>query len=278
MDETTAEYAQDQLAPAVELRIRPRTTIAAKTDLGRVRENNEDKLEYFVSDDPRVLASRGHVYVVCDGMGGHEAGQIASELTCKTFIDVYLNHPSADPTVAMAAAVHAANRFVLDNARTFPKRRGMGTTLTALILLQDQAYSVNVGDSRIYRLRNGEMLRMTMDHTVIEEYVRAGLLTPEQAEVHPHKHVLTRAIGGDQEVRPDIEAFDLKAGDTFLLCSDGVINHVGDDQLGELLRTKAPADAAWSIVGQALLGGGSDNTTVLIVRVDELEEDGSESA
>lgn len=271
MDEITAEYAKDQLASATQLRVRTQTTIAAKTDLGRVRENNEDKFEFFVSDDPAVLASRGHVYVVCDGMGGHEAGQIASELTVKTFIDVYLNHPAADPVAAMVAAVVAANRFVLDNARTFPKRRGMGTTLTALILLQDQAYSVNVGDSRIYRSRQGELLRMTMDHTVIEEYVKAGLLTPEQAEVHPHKHVLTRAVGGDAEVRPDVEVFDLKAGDTFLLCSDGVINHVNDDAIGETLRSKAPAEAAWSLVGQALLGGGSDNTTVLVVRVDALD-------
>jgi protein phosphatase len=271
MDEITAEYAQDQLAPAVELRIRPWTTVAAKTDLGRVRENNEDKFEYFISEDPRVLASRGHVYVVCDGMGGHEAGQIASELTCKTFIDVYLNHPAADPVSALTAAVTAANRFVLDNARTFPKRRGMGTTLTAVVLIQDKAYTVNVGDSRVYRLRQGELLRLTMDHTVIEEYVKSGMLTPEQAAVHPHKHVLTRAIGGDAEVRPDIEVHDLKPGDTFLLCSDGVVNHLNDDQLGELMRSKSPSEAAWAIVGHALLGGGSDNTTVMVVRVDSLE-------
>jgi len=278
MDEITAEYAKDQLATAPTLRVRTRTTVACKTDLGRVRENNEDKFEYFVSEDPATLATRGHVYVVCDGMGGHEAGQIASELTCKTFIDVYVNHPATDPVVAMAAAVGAANRFVLDNARTFPKRRGMGTTLTAVILLQDQAYTVNVGDSRSYRLRNGELLRLTMDHTVIEEYVKAGMLTPEQAETHPHKHVLTRAIGGDAEVRPDIEVHDLKAGDTFLLCSDGVMNHVSDDTLGELLRTKLPAEASWAIVGQALFGGGSDNTTVMIIRVDELEEISGEEA
>jgi len=271
MDEITAEYAKDQLATAPRLQVRTRTTIAAKTDLGRVRENNEDKFEYYVTEDPAVLATRGHVYVVCDGMGGHEAGQIASELTCKTFIDVYVNHPSNDPIFAMTAAVVAANRFVLDNARTFPKRRGMGTTLTAVILIQDKAYTVNVGDSRSYRLRNGELLRLTMDHTVIEEYVKAGMLTPEQAETHPHKHVLTRAIGGDAEVRPDIEVHDLAVGDTFLLCSDGVMNHVSDDTLGELLRTKLPAEASWAIVGQALFGGGSDNTTVMVVRVDELD-------
>jgi len=274
MDEITAEYAKDQLAPAVELRVRPFTTIACKTDLGRVRENNEDKLEYFVPEDPKHLASRGHVYVVCDGMGGHEAGQIASELTAKTFIDVYLNHPASDPMQAMAAAVQAANRFVLDNARTFPKRRGMGTTLVALVLIQDRAYSVNVGDSRIYRLRNGELLRLTVDHTVIEEYVKLGMLTQEQAEVHPHKHVLTRAIGAE-DVRADIEEHDVREGDTFLLCSDGIINHVNDDAIGETLRQRTPSDAAWSLVGQALLGGGSDNATVLIVRVDELQAVGN---
>jgi PPM family protein phosphatase len=270
MEETTAEYALDQLAPAVELRFKTRTTVAAKTDLGRVRENNEDKFEYYVTEDPRLLASKGHIYVVCDGMGGHEAGQIASELTCKTFIDVYLNHPSNDPFVALTAAVVASNRFVLDNARTFPKRRGMGTTLTGLILLQDQAYAVNVGDSRVYRMRDGELTRLTMDHTVIEEYVKLGMLTVEQAAVHPQKHVLTRAVGGEPDVKPDVDMYDLKAGDTYLLCSDGVINHVEDPQIGDLLRAKAPAEAAWSIVGQALQGGGSDNTTVLVVRVDEL--------
>jgi serine/threonine protein phosphatase PrpC len=111
-----------------------------------------------------------------------------------------------------------------------------------------------------------------MDHTVIEEYVRAGMLTPEQAAVHPQRHVLTRAVGGDTDVRPDIEAHDLKAGDTFLLCSDGVTNHVDDDLLGQILREKSPAQAAWDVVGHALLGGGSDNATVLVVRVDAVEE------
>lgn len=270
MEETTAEYAVQDLAPPVELRVRLRTTVAAKTDVGRVRENNEDKFEFFVPEDDRSLATRGHIYVVCDGMGGHEAGQIASELTSKTFIDVYRNHPSEDPMAAMNAAVQAANRFVLDNARTFPKRRGMGTTLTVLILIQDKAYVVNVGDSRIYRLRDGELQRLTVDHTVVEDYVRLGMLTEEEAQLHPHKHMLTRAIGQEGVVHPDIEVHDLVAGDLFLLCSDGVINHVEDTTIGETLRSRALGDAAWGLVGQALLGGGSDNATVLLVRVDEI--------
>src|SRR5579871_1743457 len=161
MDEITAEYSTDQIAPSASLRFYPRITVACKTDLGRVHENNEDKFEYFMPEDHATLGSRGQIFLVCDGMGGHAAGQIASELTAKTFIDVYLHHPAADATVAMAAGVTAANRFVCDIGRAVPSRRGMGTTLSGLILLQDKAYTVQVGDSRIYRMRQGELFLMT---------------------------------------------------------------------------------------------------------------------
>jgi len=271
MDEITAEFTNEQLVPSVELRFRPKVTVAAKTDLGRVRDNNEDKYEFFVSEDDAVLASRGLIFLVCDGMGGHAAGQIASELACKTFIDVYLHHPSTDPTVAMVSGVQAANRFVVDVGRAIPSRKGMGTTLSGLILIQDVAYAVQVGDSRVYRLRNGELLMLTHDHTWVEEALRAGVIKPEEVETHPYKHVITRAIGTEGDVRPDVEAFDLKPGDTFMLCSDGLVNHVNDDSIGEILRTKAPAEAAWTLVGHALLGGGSDNTTVMVVRIDDVE-------
>lgn len=269
MEEITAEYASGQLTPAVELRVRLRTTVACKTDIGRVRENNEDKFEYFIPEDDYSLATRGHIYVVCDGMGGHEAGQIASELAVKTFIDVYRNHPSEEPSQAMHAAVQAANRFVLNNGLAIPKRRGLGCTLVAIILIQDRVYVVNVGDSRAYLLRNGELQRLTSDHTVAEEYVRLGMLTMEQAAVHPQKHVLTRAIGAEG-IAADIESHLLEQGDIFMLCSDGLINHVEDPAIGDTLRTKSPSEATWSLVSQALIGGGSDNTTVMTIRVDEI--------
>lgn len=270
MDEITAEYTIEQLVPSVKLRFLPKVTFAAKTDLGRVRENNEDKFEFFVSEDELTLASRGQVFLVCDGMGGHAAGQIASELACKTFIDVYLHHPSTEPSVAMVSGVQAANRFVVDVGRAVPSRKGMGTTLSGLVLLQETAYVVQVGDSRIYRLRQGELLMLTHDHTWVDEAIRAGMITPLEAETHPYKHVLTRAIGAEGDVKPDIEVFDLKAGDIFMLCSDGLVNHVSDDGIAEVLRTKSPSEAAWTLVGHALQGGGSDNTTVMVVRVDEV--------
>jgi len=270
MEEITAEYSSNQLVPTQELRVKAIATVAAKTDLGRVRENNEDKFEFYVPEDDDRLASRGQVYIVCDGMGGHAAGQIASELSVKTFIDVYYSHPADNPETAMTAAVVAANRFVNDVGRAVPARKGMGTTLSALVLLQEKAYTVQVGDSRIYRLRNGELLMLTHDHTWVDDALRAGLISEAEAENHPYKHVLTRAIGGDVEVKPDIASDDIQVGDVYLLCSDGLINHVSDDVIGEVLRTKVPSEAAWNLVGQALQGGGSDNTTVQIVRIDAL--------
>ncbi len=272
MDDSTAEYAVSELSGAVALRVRTRVTVAAKTDLGRVRENNEDKFEFYIPDDEGVLARRGQVFVVCDGMGGHAAGQIASELACKTFIDVYLNHPSEDPGLAMATAVIAANRFVLDVARSVPGRQGMGTTLSGLILLQGLAYVVQVGDSRIYRLRAGALVPLTTDHTWVNEAVMAGIIRPEEVETHQYKHVLTRAIGADDQVRPDINAWEVEAGDLYMLCSDGLLNHVSDEIIEEHLRTYAPAEATWRLVGAALQGGGSDNTTVMVVRLDSREE------
>lgn len=273
MDEITAEYELAELAEPVELRVRPKVTVACKTDLGRVRENNEDKYEFFMPEDERTIASRGLIFLMCDGMGGHAAGQIASELTCKTFIDVYLHHPSGKPEEAARAAVVASNRFVLDVGRAVPSRRGMGTTLSALILLQDQAMLVQVGDSRIYRVRDGICDPLTIDHTWVEQMVRGGVLSREEAEVHQNRHMLMRAIGveGDEFSAPDIFWHPLEVGDQFLLCSDGLTNHVSDQQIRDALANMSPSEAAWKLVTSALADGGSDNCSVMIVRIDGLE-------
>ena len=270
-EEITAEYAVSEFAPAAELKTRVISTVAAKTDLGRVRDNNEDKFEFYIPEDDAVLASRGAIYVVCDGMGGHAAGQIASELASKTFIDVYLHHPSENPQVAMAAAITAACRFLVDVGRAVPARKGMGTTLSAVILLQDKAHIVQVGDSRVYRLRQGQLEQLTEDHTYIDEAIKMGIMTREEAEVSPYKHVITRAITTDGDVNPDLFTHELEVGDIFLLCSDGLINHVEDPTIQQVLSEDSPAEAAWKLVGLALQNGGSDNCTVMIVRIDGLE-------
>ena len=269
-EETTAEYAVEQIYTAVELTHKPILSVGAKTDIGRVRENNEDKYEFFLSETDSDLATKGHIFVVCDGMGGHEAGQIASELACKTFIDVYRNHPSDDPAVAGRAAVAAANRFINDVARAIPSRKGMGTTLSALLVVQNKGYVVQVGDSRAYRLRGSECEQLTTDHTWVEETIRAGLMPREEAENHPYKHVITRALGTEQTVEPDVFDFEIEVGDMYFLCSDGVTNHVSNERVGVVMLGSSPSAVAWKMVGEALVGGGSDNATALVVRVDDL--------
>lgn len=269
-DDITAEYVLPELLEAPTLNWTLQLTVACKTDLGRVRDNNEDKFEYYIPSDAATLARRGNAFLVCDGMGGHNAGQIASELACKTFLEVYYSHPAADPAAAAVAATDAANRYVRDVGLAIPSRRGMGTTLSGLILIQDQALIVQVGDSRTYRLRQGELRQLSPEHTWIEEVIANGIMSREEAEAHPYKHVITRAIGTEPTVPVDVLPETLEAGDLFLLCSDGLTNHVKDPRLCQLLQEFGPSEAAWKLVAEALADGGSDNCTALIVRVDSI--------
>jgi protein phosphatase len=271
MDEITAEYETAALVAPVPLRVRLRATVGARTDIGRVRENNEDKHEFYVPEDEAVVAAKGAAFLVCDGMGGHEAGQIASELAAKTFLDAYYGFPGTDIEAALRSGVSAANRLVLDVSRAIPSRRGMGCTLSALLLVQDVGYIAQVGDSRVYRLRRGVVELLTVDHTWVEQMVLHGSLTREQAESHPNRHTLLRAVGTEADAEPDLYTFLLEAGDLYLVCSDGVTNHVGDAELGRLMGVGGPSEVAREVVSAALLGGGSDNATCVVVRVDSLE-------
>lgn len=271
MEEITAPYASTEVASPLPLEFVPKVTFAAKTDLGRVRENNEDKFEFFLPEDDSKLANRGLIFVVCDGMGGHAAGQIASELSCKTFIDVFLHHPATEVEPAMRAGILAANRYVFDVSQAVPDRRGMGTTLSALALVQNKAYIGQVGDSRVYRLREGSLEQLTTDHTWVEEVVSNRIMSREEAENHQYRHVVTRAIGTSRDVEVDVFEHETKEGDIYLLCSDGLTNHIKDLQLAEFM-VASPSEAAWQLVTHALLDGGSDNCTVIVVRVDRLEE------
>jgi protein phosphatase len=278
VDEITAEYSLDALTVRRPLEVRPRVTVACKTDLGRVRDNNEDKFEFYLPEEEAVLANRGLTFVVCDGMGGHEAGQIASELATKTFLDVYYHHPSEDVVTACREAVRAANRYVLDVAHAIPSRRGMGTTLSALVLLQREVIVTHVGDSRVYRLREGVLAPLTMDHTWVQQALVQGEISREEAEHHPYRNVLMRAIGTEADVACDVTRYDLRAGDIYLLCSDGLTGEISEELIAQRLSELGPSEAAWKLVGDALAAGGRDNCTVLIVRVDALEGAGTESA
>lgn len=269
--ETTAEFdAEDLAAEVVELKVVPALSFGAKTDIGRLRENNEDKHEFYLPDDIRQLASRGSTFIVCDGMGGAEAGQIAAELATKTFLDVYYNHRSADPAEAAMAAAKAANRFVSDVSRSIPGRQGMGCTLTALSFVQGEVVLAHVGDSRAYRIRDGEIEQISEEHTYVEEQVRLGAMTASEAEHSQYKHILSRAVGAEPDVEPQVSRWPVEQLDTYVLCSDGVSNELPNISLLDLALDGSPSSAAWRIVNDALLNGGRDNATVIVVRIEAL--------
>lgn len=273
--EITAKFRRNEVLaqPRRELKARPDVVplvrFGAKTDLGNVRENNEDKFDFFEPTEPTLLAERGCVYAVCDGMGGHSAGQIASELALKTFLKAYYDLELPDIDTALTVAVQAANALVREVAQAIPGRRGMGTTLTAAALCEGDAHVVHVGDSRCYLVRGEAIEQVTEDHSYVMEQVRQGLMTLEEAQYSPYRNVITRSIGMDA-VDPDIYRVPLQVGDRLVLCTDGLTTHVPDERIAEVVRTLSPSAAAQRLVEMALEEGGSDNVTVVVVQVLDL--------
>jgi serine/threonine protein phosphatase PrpC len=276
MQEITAEFSAEELGSALPdepLRIVPRVKFVARSEIGHARENNEDKFDFYEPDEEPLLAARGSVYLVCDGMGGHNAGQIASELAAKQFLHAYY-HLGGTAQEAARHAILQAHHYIAEMASKIPSRYGMGTTLTALILKQDEGILAHVGDSRCYRLREGVFEQLSRDHTLVARLVEQGIITPEQAKYHPQRNVIRQAVGvadPSEPLEPDIETFALQAGDLYLLCSDGLTDMVDDAEIEAILRDEPPTRAAWRLVDRALANGGRDNITVVLVRVAALE-------
>ncbi|MDQ2825694.1 MAG: Stp1/IreP family PP2C-type Ser/Thr phosphatase, partial [Actinomycetota bacterium] len=231
----------------------------AATDVGRVRQINEDR---FLADD--VL------FAVADGVGGHQAGEVASQTSVETLQRAFAE--GEHTTQGLVAAAEAANQAVWQLAQGSREKRGMGTTLTALALVQDdgeeQLGLINVGDSRAYVLKQGELVQLTEDHSLVEELVRDGKLSPAEAQVHPQRSIITRALGMDPHVRVDSWPLTPYRGDRFLLCSDGLTNELSNERIASTLRQLAdPQEAAHDLVRQARAAGGGDNITVVVVDV-----------
>ena len=235
------------------------TTFGSRTDVGCVREQNEDSL---------VVAPP--LFVVADGMGGHAAGEVASEIAVETIAKNAPEHP--DPDV-LAAAVEEANRAIIDAAVTGEGRAGMGTTCTAAMLEEDRLVIAQVGDSRAYLLHHGCLSQITRDHSLVAALVEAGRITPEEARVHPQRSVITRALGNDPATRPDIFEVNVEAGDRLLLCSDGLSGMVLDHDIEEVMnRVRDPQRCASQLVNQAIAAGGQDNVTVIVADVQGTRE------
>ena len=246
------------------------TALGARTDLGKVRENNEDKFEFFQPEDEKLLATKGAFYAVADGMGGHSAGQIASELALKTTIKAYYADSCPVITESLRSAVQQANRLIHDAGTAIAERAGMGTTITALVIQGETAFIAQVGDSRCYRVRNGKITQITEDHSWVQEQVKLGGLTEEQALASPYRNVITRSLGSAASVEVDIYEEKIEAGDRWLLCSDGLSGDVRPDEMLHLMKDRSPSEAVSDLVDLALERGGHDNTTALILGIKEI--------
>jgi PPM family protein phosphatase len=244
------------------------------SDVGMTRSHNEDCFEIDV---------RHQLFVVADGMGGHSHGEIASRIAVDTIRDFTvsaLDQESTWPAAyderltlssnVLANAVRLAHRNVIKAIGKDISLQGMGTTVVSLLVERGNAAIAHVGDSRIYRLRQGRLELLTQDHTWVNEQVTAGFLSEEQARVHPLKNVVTRALGGEGDVQVDVREVDLEAGDRYLLCSDGLTTMLGDEQIRQILAAPASLEEICrQLVSESNRRGGVDNVTVVLLEVEE---------
>lgn len=230
------------------------TTFGSRTDIGCVRDHNEDSL---------IVAPP--LYVVADGMGGHAAGEVASEIAVSVLEQQAPAHPDGEQ---LERAVEEANREVILAQHDGRGREGMGTTVTAAMLEGERLVIAQVGDSRAYLLHRGHLQQLTRDHSLMADMIEAGQLTPEEARFHPNRSVITRALGSDPLMRPDIFELNVEAGDRLLICSDGLSGMLRDPEIENTLRrVRDPQRCASQLVNEAITAGGHDNVTVIVVDV-----------
>lgn len=227
----------------------------ALSDIGKVRETNEDS---FVCRPP--------LFVVADGMGGHVAGEVASRVAVETVLHDVAAGSGLEPQVLLTQAIARANQLIFRMAQDNSDRAGMGTTLTAALAVGERLYWGHVGDSRLYLLRGAAFAQVTEDHSLVGELVRKGSITASEALLHPHRNILTRAVGTADQVKVDTGSLDLFAGDKVLLCTDGLTNMVSDDDIASVLRREGDGAAALAaLVAKANDAGGLDNTTAILL-------------
>lgn len=239
--------------------------VAKLTDVGRMRSHNEDYVDYYIPSDPRQRALKGSIYLVADGMGGHQAGEVASREAVEWTMGQYYADPSHEVAASLVRSIRMANARLFDQAQSDPDKTGMGSTLVAAVIVGQKVYIANVGDSRAYLINARGVTQITEDHSWVEEQVRANLLTPEQARRHPQRNLVTRALGSKSDVQVDLFEGELEAGDTLLLCSDGLTGRVEDPELATIVLQYPAQEAARQLVALANERGGNDNISVLIV-------------
>ncbi len=240
----------------------------ALSDVGMRRANNQDAHAEVLAPDSEAWFSRGHLFIVCDGMGAHAAGELASKMAADGIPHTYLkmrDQPAAD---AIRKSIEEVNNQIHLRGQANPDFQGMGTTASALVLLPQGAVAAHVGDSRVYRLRGKKLEQLTFDHSLVWEMSAAGQVPKDALPGFVPKNIITRSLGPHPDVKVDLEGpFPLEPGDTFLLCSDGLSGQVSDAEIGAILQCLSPEEAAQVLIDLANLRGGPDNSTVIIVHI-----------
>lgn len=238
--------------------------VALRSDVGKVRTENQDF--GLVLQPPQCPADGGILMIVADGMGGHRGGARASHLAAETVRDRFLGATPDELPRALVSAIREANAAVFTESSTTADLRGMGTTMSAMVVCGRRGFLAHVGDSRIYRFRGGALEQLTQDHSLVATMMREGLLTAEEAAVHPRRNVLQRSVGVAEEIEIDSADFAVEPGDTFLLCSDGLHGFVAQDDIQRALML--PVDrAAERCIELAHAAGAPDNVTVIVAEV-----------
>jgi protein phosphatase len=241
-------------------------TCAGRTDVGIIRSGNEDNF--------LMVPDKG-VFIVADGMGGHAAGEVASEMAVRVIArEIGSLQGLNDEQVAerVRLSIRAANGAIFERTLTEHDKRGMGTTVTALTLFANRFLIGQVGDSRAYLLRDGKLAQVTKDHSYVQEQVDAGYLTPEQARTHPYSNVITRCVGANADVMPDVYVGSVRKSDLFLLASDGLTGMLEDPQLAEIMKNGLePQQQVDTLIEEANRHGGLDNITAIMVRIDQVD-------
>lgn len=237
----------------------------AKTDVGSKRTMNQD----FLYCNENSVGSFRNLFIVADGMGGHKAGDHASKLCVESVVNAIANTTHKTPVTIFENAVEEANKTIYEAAKANTEYEGMGTTMVACTLQKDTMYVANIGDSRLYLLRD-TLCQITDDHSLVEELVKQGNLTESEARIHPQKNIITRALGTDRQVNADYFEVEVQKGDVIILCSDGLSNMVDDEEMAYTVKhSSSLKEAGEELIVKANQNGGSDNITVILVQIDE---------
>jgi len=245
---------------------RMRLMAAQRTDVGLKRQHNEDTVAYIIPKDQEILATKGALFVVADGMGGHAAGEVASEMAVSTLTTLYYQD-EGDAPECLLRSIKYANAIIFQKAMENIEHNGMGTTCVAAVLLRETAYIANVGDSRAYLIHKGQVRQISQDHSWVAEQVRAGAMSEADARQHEMRNMITRSLGSLPEVEVDIFTEMVLEGDTLVLCSDGLSGMISDNEILTIVERYSPQESVYRLIDRANACGGNDNITVLVVRI-----------